>query len=349
MLLFNDDEVSIFLDFVVLMPRKHHKKQITKFLVIFITMSEEKKDLTLFLIYGGKTGWIGQQLVKCCQEKNIPCVNATSRLENRQDVIAEIEKVKPTHVLISAGLTGRPNVCWCESNKEEVLRVNVIGIMNVVDVCWQHNIHVTNFASGCIFKYDDAHPIGGPGFTEEDEANFFGSFYSQTKGTVENLLRNYDNCLTLRLRMPLSSDLHPRNFITKILNYEKVVNIPNSMTMLDDMLPRALECAQRKVTGVLNFCNPGAISHNEILQLYKQFMDESFKWQNFSESECNAILKAQRSNNTLSHTKLVELFPDVPDIHTACVKLFCRMRVQLDAYGKAALIQQGWHFPEASV
>lgn len=72
-------------------------------------------------------------------------------------------------------------------------------------------------------------PAGsGIGFKEEDFANFRGSFYSNTKAMVEELLREYDNVCTLRVRMPISIDLaNPRNFITKIARYEKVVNIPN--------------------------------------------------------------------------------------------------------------------------
>ncbi len=31
--------------------------------------------------------------------------------------------------------------------------------------------------------------------------------------------------------MPISDDLAPRNFITKISKYAKVVNVPNSMTV----------------------------------------------------------------------------------------------------------------------
>jgi hypothetical protein len=37
---------------------------------------------------------------------------------------------KPTHVLNSAGVTGRPNVDWCEDNKKETIRANVIGYGN---------------------------------------------------------------------------------------------------------------------------------------------------------------------------------------------------------------------------
>ena len=41
--------------------------------------------------------------------------------------------------------------------------------------------------------------------------------------------------LILRVRMPISDDLSSRNFVTKISKYERVVNIPNSMSVLYDL------------------------------------------------------------------------------------------------------------------
>ena len=40
---------------------------------------------------------------------------------------------------------------------------------------------------------------------------------------VESLLKEFPNVLILRVRMPIVEDLtYPRNFITKILKYDKV-------------------------------------------------------------------------------------------------------------------------------
>ena len=66
------------------------------------------------------------------------------------------------------------------------------------------------------------------GFKETDPANFSGSFYSHTKTLTEALLQPYlrSNILVLRLRMPVSDDLHPRSFVTKITQYDRVVDIP---------------------------------------------------------------------------------------------------------------------------
>jgi 3,5-epimerase/4-reductase len=238
---------------------------------------------------------------------------------------------------MSAGITGRPNIDWCESHKMETIRTNVIGTLNVADLTAMRNIHCTVYATGCIFKYDEQHPLGsGIGFTEEDKPNFDGSFYSKTKGFMEPMLSCYPNCMILRVRMPISDDLIHRNFVTKIAKYEKVVNIPNSMTILHEMLPASLGMAQKGLTGVYNFTNPGVISHNEVLELFKKYIDPSFEYSNFSLEEQAKILKADRSNNELDTTKLLRDMPEgieINDIKTAMEKCFQRMKINLEKHG----------------
>ena len=245
-----------------------------------------QKTEPVFLVYG-RNGWIGGMLGKLLAEQGARWSFGTARLEDRGGILSDIRKFKPTHVLNAAGVTGRPNVDWCESNREETIRTNIIGVLNLVDVCRAAGIHVTNFATGCIYSYDAEHAVGsGKGFTESDPPNFDGSYYSRTKGMVESLLREYDNLLQLRLRMPISSDLASgRNFVYKIVNYDKVVDIPNSMTVLDELLPVSVQMARQSLTGVFNFTNPGVISHNEVLELYKQYIDPAYTWSNFTEAE----------------------------------------------------------------
>lgn len=176
----------------------------------------------------------------------------------------------------------------------------------------------------------------GIGFTEEDKPNFDGSFYSQTKGYMEPMLKVYPTCLILRVRMPVSDDLIHRNFVTKIAKYEKVVNIPNSMTILHEMLPASLAMADKGLTGVYNFTNPGVISHNEVLDLFKKYIDPNFQYSNFTLEEQAKILKADRSNNELDATKLMRDVPEgivINDIKTAFELCFQRMKVNLENAG----------------
>ncbi|KAF9876890.1 NAD dependent epimerase/dehydratase [Colletotrichum karsti] len=282
-----------------------------------------------FLIWGGE-GWVANHLKVLLEKDGKEVYTTTVRMENREGVLAELDKVKPTHVLNCAGCTGRPNVDWCEDNKEATMRSNVIGTLNLTDACFLKGIHITVFATGCIYQYDDKHPIGGPGYLETDPANFKGSFYSDTKGHVEEVMKHYKNCLILRLRMPVSDDLHPRNFVTKIAKYDRVVDIPNSNTLLTDLLPASILMAEHKDTGIYNFTNPGAISHNEVLALFKEIVRPDYTWKNFSLEEQAKVIKAGRSNCKLDTTKLEKKLKEynytVPEVHDAYRSCFQRMK-----------------------
>ncbi|CAA7403662.1 unnamed protein product [Spirodela intermedia] len=274
-----------------------------------------------FLIYG-RTGWIGGLLGRLCEAKGLDYSYAAGRLEDRTQIEADIAAAQPTHVFNAAGVTGRPNVDWCETHKVETIRTNVVGTLTLVDVCREKGILVVNYATGCIFEYDDGHLLGsGVGYKEEDTPNFVGSFYSKTKAMVEELLKSYENVCTLRVRMPISSDLsNPRNFITKITRYNKVVNIPNSMTILDELLPISIEMARRNLTGVWNFTNPGVVSHNEILEMYRDYVDSTFTWKNFTLEEQATVIVAPRSNNELDASKLKTEFPELLPIKESLIR-----------------------------
>ncbi|CAH1451751.1 unnamed protein product [Lactuca virosa] len=292
-----------------------------EFLMMQYTTSGISKSELKFMIYG-RTGWIGGLLGKICMEKGIPYAYGRGKLEDRKMLLNDIRSLRPTHVINAAGVTGRTNVDWCETHKLETIRTNVVGTLNLADVCHQEGIYLMNFATGCIFQYDKDHAQGsGRGFKEEDEPNFTGSFYSKTKAMVEEMLREYNNVCSLRLRMPISSDLsNMRNFITKITRYSKVVNIPNSMSVLDELLPISIEMAKRKCKGVWNFTNPGIVSHNEILELYKEYIDPKFKWVNFNLEEQAKVIIAPRSNNELDVSKLKKEFPELLSIKDSIIK-----------------------------
>lgn len=133
--------------------------------------------------------------------------------------------------------------------------------------------------------------------------------------------------------MPILDDLSPRNFVTKISKYERVVNIPNSMSVLYDLLSVSIEMMLHDCRGVYNFTNPGAISHNEILDLYKKYIDPSFTYTNFTLEEQAKILAAGRSNNELDSSKLVETCHqfgvEIPPIKESIVLVFERMQKNL--------------------
>jgi dTDP-4-dehydrorhamnose reductase len=280
------------------------------------------------LIYGSK-GWIGSQFVNILKNNNMHFVEGNSRVDNDKQLMEEIINTNPTHIVSFIGRThGKINnknyttIDYLEEEGKlfENIRDNLFSPLLLSDICSKKNIHYTYLGTGCIFKFDEEHPYGKEenGFTELSQPNFFGSSYSVVKGFTDRLMHLYeDKVLNLRIRMPITSEKNPRNFITKIVNYEKICSVPNSMTVLPELLPYVLDMMKNKITGTINLTNPGLISHNEILQMYKEIVDNNFKWNNFSQDEQRKILAADRSNNYLDTTKLETLYPKIKNIRTS--------------------------------
>lgn len=280
------------------------------------------------LIYGSR-GWIGHQFVSLLEERGVDFTEATSRADNETLVDAELRDKNPTHVVSFIGRTHGTigdrvytTIDYLEESGKlvENVRDNLFSPLLLATLCHKHNVHYTYLGTGCIFAFDDTHPFGVAqnGFDESSLPNFFGSSYSVVKGFTDRLMHLYeDSVLNLRIRMPITGEENPRNFITKIATYPKVCSVPNSMSVLPELLPLVLDMMDRKITGTVNLTNPGLISHNEVLEMYRDLVDPDFTWNNFSMEEQREILAADRSNNFLETHRLQELFPDVLPIHEA--------------------------------
>jgi 3,5-epimerase/4-reductase len=283
------------------------------------------------LVYGGK-GWIGQQFIQVLKHANIQFVVGASRADNYDTLLAEIAEVSPTHVVSFIGRTHGTigekvytTIDYLEQEGKlvENVRDNLYSPLLLSMICREKNVHYTYLGTGCIFKFDEEHPFGKEqnGFHEGSQPNFFGSSYSIVKGFTDKLMQLFEkDVLNLRIRMPITGEKNGRNFITKIATYPKVCSVPNSMSVLPELLPYVLEMMKQNITGTMNLTNPGLISHNEILEMYKEIVDPSFKWNNFSMEEQRAILAADRSNNYLDTSKLEALFPGIDNIKVAVRK-----------------------------
>lgn len=286
----------------------------------------------------GHKGWIGSMMASLLTERKINFITTSIRPNNKTEFEKYLVKEKPTHIMSFIGRThGSINgkkyttIDYLEQKGKitENVRDNLFSPLVLALLCKKYNIHYTYLGTGCIFKFDEEHPFGKEenGFIEESTPNFFGSSYSVVKGYTDELMHLFeDTVLNLRIRMPITSKHEPRNFITKITTYEYICSVPNSMTVLEELLPYVIDMAQKNTTGTINLTNPGLISHNEILEMYKQYIDKDFTWKNFSQEEQLKILDADRSNNYLDTTKLETLYPEIKNIKDSVKDIFINWR-----------------------
>jgi 3,5-epimerase/4-reductase len=267
-----------------------------------------------WLVFGHK-GWIGQQVVKIIESKEHNVITTDIRADDEQNVDKLLQDIQPDRVISLIGRThgeGYTTIDYLEQKGKliENVRDNLYGPLVLGLLCKKYNIHYTYLGTGCIFSgYNEE-------YKEENIPDFFGSSYSVVKGFTDRLMKQLDdNVLNVRIRMPITSEKNNvRNFIYKITHYEKICSMTNSMTVLPELLPLMIDMADKKQTGTINLTNPGAITHNEILEMYKEIVDPTFVWQNFTIEEQDNILLSGRSNNILDTTKLVNLYPNVKPI-----------------------------------
>ena len=283
------------------------------------------------LLIFGHNGWIGSKVVEILTRKNISYICSTARVDNITEIVSDFEKYNPTNVICLIGRThgvhenvNIPTIDYLEKKGKlvENIRDNLFGPVTLAMLCKERNIHLTYLGTGCIFSYTDDKRV----FTEEDGPNFFGSSYSVVKGFTDRFMHLFDNVLNVRIRMPISMDKSPRNFINKIVSYSQICSVQNSMTVLEDLLPIMIDMSMRKITGTVNLVNPGTIEHSEILDMYREIVDNTFTYNLFSYEEQMKILASERSNNELDTSRLKSLGYDAPDIKTSVRKILETMK-----------------------
>lgn len=297
------------------------------------------------LVYGSK-GWIGEQFIKLLKKDDIEYINGKARVNDYESLNEEIKEHSPSHIISFIGRTHGviddkiyPTIDYLEQDGKlvENVRDNLYAPCLLALLCDKLKIHYTYLGTGCIFKFDEEHPFGdeSTGFNEDDLPNFFGSSYSIVKGFTDQLMHVFNNSvLNLRIRMPIVGYKSSRNFITKIVNYSKICSTPNSMSVLSELLPCVVEMMKKEIKGTVNLANPGLITHNDILTMYKEIVDPNFSWNNFTIEEQRSILAADRSNTCLDTTKLTTLFPHLLPIKESVRNCLIKYKHDIDQEAK---------------
>jgi len=291
--------------------------------------------MTFKLLFFGYKGWIGSQFINYLKTQMSESEFANSviltnvRADNEALVRDIILAHSPSHIISFIGRThgnGINTIDYLEEEGKlvENLRDNLYAPFVLSSIAEKNNIHYTYIGTGCI--YNQENPLNKK-YLENDNADFFGSSYSTVKGFTDRLMKLNNNTLNLRIRMPISSINNERNFITKITKYDKICSMPNSMSVLETLYPIIYDMLKKNYTGTYNLTNPGVISHNEILEMYKEIIDPYFKWTNFTIEEQNKILKSKRTNNYLDTTKIEKLYPNLLNIKDAVKKTLIDMNI----------------------
>lgn len=250
---------------------------------------------------------------------HLPYENIKNRIEiDSISILNLLDQHQPDVLINCTGKTGRPNIDWCESHKEETAVGNIVLPIMLAEACTKRKIRMIQINSGCIYfgkssnyylerhgdpHYNEDHTVRvDSGWKENDFANP-QSYYSQSKYACDLALAQMPYITTLRIRMPISDKDHPRNLINKLRGYNQIINTPNSMTFMSDLIKCIDWLAYKKLDGIFHVVNPQPITPVRIMRAYQKYVPD-FQFESINEQQLDKITIAKRSNCILSIEKL---------------------------------------------
>jgi len=228
-------------------------------------------------------------------------VMSLTDIANHERVEETIRAERPDAVINCAGKTGRPNVDWCETHQLETVRSNVTGPLVLAEACAAAKVYMLHMGSGCVFY--------GPGpWHEYDHANPT-SVYSRTKYAADLALSELPDVGIVRLRMPIDDQPGLRNLITKLAGYKHVIDVENSVTVVEDLIHVVRELIERRAEGIFHATNPGTVRHRDLLRLYREIVDPTHDCEFIAEDELvrRGLVASVRSNAILASSRLESL------------------------------------------
>lgn len=238
-------------------------------------------------------GFIGNRL-----HQELNCEISDKKIYTYKEAEAEINKFGSRILINCIGHIGI-NVDECEENKDKTLIANTFVPIILAEVALRKKIKLIHISSGCIYHYDyvkDA-PI-----TEEQPPNFFDLFYTRTKIYAEQLLfalSRSQPILIPRIRVPLDSFPHPKNLLTKLIKYKKVIELPNSVTYIPDFISALKHLIDIDARGIYHIVNKGPLEYKDLMNIYKKYTPD-YQYEMIEFKKLNIV----RTNLILSAKKL---------------------------------------------
>jgi dTDP-4-dehydrorhamnose reductase len=246
----------------------------------------------------GASGHVGQAFRRALDRRAMPA-RSLARAEvdytHAGELAAFLRGSRPTFVINAAGYTGKPNVDACETRRAETLAGNTLFPLKLAMACAELGIPLGQVSSGCIYAgclveragvWEAEKDVNLPevrrlalesphrlrGFDESMPPNFSFrdgpcSFYSGTKALGEEAIAGIGEQYVWRLRIPFDHRDGSRNYLSKLLRYDRVYDALNSLSHLDDFAEACLDGIELRIPfGTYNVVNPGFVSAREVVE-----------------------------------------------------------------------------------
>lgn len=291
------------------------------------------ESINMIYLLGG-SGYVGHAYQTLLAKKGIPFRNfRRAELDyTNPDLLRDaLLRDKPAFLVNAAGYTGKPNVDACELHKTECLFGNAVLPGRIAQACAAAGVPWGHVSSGCIYT---GARLDGTGFTEDDAPNFTFrqnncSFYSGTKAIGEEVLAGQPNVYIWRLRIPFNNEESPRNYLTKLMRYSRLLEAANSISQLEEFVAATFACWEKRVPfGTYNVTNPGHVTTREVVGMIKQsgVCTKEFSFFDNEDEFMHVAAKTPRSNCVMTSAKLASVGIQMTEVREAVTRDLSRWK-----------------------
>ena len=154
--------------------------------------------------------------------------------------------------------------------KWECLAGNAVLPGIIAEACDSANVPWGHVSSGCI--YTGSRPDGSGLPRRMSPILRFvrttARFTAEAKALGEEVARQLPECLHLAGPDTVRPIRTPRNYLTKVMRYARLLDATNSISELQEFVEASLLCWELRVPfGIYNMTNPGTVTTREVVDL----------------------------------------------------------------------------------
>ncbi len=220
----------------------------------------------------GASGYIGRHMLESYRRRYPDCIGTScsssvpglTLFDVRSPDIEPLRLEETGHKAVLIAVA-KPNIAYCQQNREEALEINVTGTLELVRRLGRTSMEVIFLSSDCVFE-------GSSGAYDDGAATEPTTEYGRQKVLVEsNLPALAENSLVIRLSKIYGQEKGDGTLFDEmacaLANRREVSAATDqvfSPTFIGDVVLAIQAVQDRGLTGVMNLCSPESASRHEM-------------------------------------------------------------------------------------
>lgn len=174
-----------------------------------------------------------------------------------------LKDLKPELVINAAAFIPPESVKLCDDQPAETIKGNVLLPSLLANACEDQGIPLAHISTGCLWSDGEEHSEESP-----VQRAFTGhcGFYIGTKVLAEEAVRAYPKHYIWRVRLPYDEVDSPRNYLSKLTQFDQVWAQTNSACHRLDCVKACLDLWELRASfGTYHMTNPGVLNVADIV------------------------------------------------------------------------------------